>query len=85
MKRQHLEVGDLPKDGQSYLHKLRPTLVRVFNTARTSPARMALLKATMKFMYNKCVEYEKAHFAQPEPKPVAKKAKPTPKTEEGAE
>ncbi len=59
MKRQFLEVGDLPKDGQSSLHKLRPTLVRAFNTARTSPVKMKLLKDTMKFMYNSCVAFEK--------------------------
>lgn len=59
MKRPFLEVADLPKDTHGSLRGLRPTLVRVFNKARQHPAKISLLKKTMKFMYNACVAYEK--------------------------
>ena len=68
MKRSFLEVGDLPTDEYGVLYKLRPTLVRVFNTARATPRNMTLLKNTMKFMYNACVAFEKAQAAEVEAK-----------------
>jgi hypothetical protein len=60
MAKTFLEITDLPTDKYNALHQLRPNLVAVFNAARTSKDKMALLKETIKFMYSKCTEFEKA-------------------------
>ena len=61
-KRTFLEVQDLPKDTNRVFYKVRPALVRAFNTARSHPYKMTLLKETLKFLYNACVAYEKAQL-----------------------
>lgn len=56
----HLEITDMPSDTLGALGKLRTVLVGTFNRAREHKHRMTLLKTVLKFMYNKCVEFEKA-------------------------
>ena len=56
----HLEITDMPTDNLQALGKLRTVLVGTFNKAREHKHRMTLLKTVLKFMYNKCTEFEKA-------------------------
>lgn len=59
MKKRFLEITDMPQDRGQVLYKLMPLLVRAFNDCRDQKYKMALLKSTMKFIYNKCSEFEK--------------------------
>jgi hypothetical protein len=54
-----LEITDMPTDKLQALGKLRTVLVATFNKAREHKHRMALLKAVIKFMHTKIVEFEK--------------------------
>lgn len=58
MKR-HLEITDLPQDSLKVLYGVRKPLVNAFNKCRETPYKLTLLKETLKFCYNKCVEFEK--------------------------
>jgi len=58
-----LEITDMPTDSNQVLGKLRTVLVGTFNKCREYPYKMALLKSVLKFMYNKCVEFEKHNDA----------------------
>jgi len=49
----------MPTDKLQALGKLRTVLVATFNKAREHTHRMALLKAVIKFMHTKIVEFEK--------------------------
>jgi len=49
----------MPTDKLQALGKLRTVLVATFNKAREHKHRMALLKAVIKFMHIKIVEFEK--------------------------
>lgn len=60
----HLEITDMPTDQLQALGKLRTVLVGTFNKAREHKHRMALLKTVLKFMYNKCNEFEKDQEAK---------------------
>ena len=55
----YLEITDMPTDKLQALGKLRTVLVATFNKAREHKHRMALLKAVIKFMHTKIVEFEK--------------------------
>lgn len=72
----HLEITDMPTDKLQALGKLRTVLVGTFNKSREHKHRMTLLKHVLKFMYNKCVEFEKTYDEVKETKvevtPVAK-------------
>ena len=59
-----LEITDMPTDSNQVLGKLRTVLVGTFNKCREYPYKMALLKSVLKFMYNKCVEFEKHEVAK---------------------
>lgn len=65
----HLEITDMPTDNLQALGKLRTVLVGTFNRAREHKHRMTLLKTVLKFMYNKCVEFEKSRET-PDPERV---------------
>jgi hypothetical protein len=54
-----LEITDLPQDELNIFHGLRTPLIRVFNSCREHPYKMAAFKALIKFMYNTVVSYEK--------------------------
>ena len=54
-----LEITDMPTDKLQALGKLRTVLVATFNKAREHKHRMALLKAVIKFMHTKIIEWEK--------------------------
>lgn len=56
----HLEITELPTDSQGIFHGLRQPLVRVYNRSRDYPYKMTALKNLLKFMYNRCVAFEKA-------------------------
>ncbi len=60
MKREHLEIGDLPLDETGAFRTFRPELIKSFNKARQYPERIKLLKETMKYLYNACVAVEKS-------------------------
>jgi len=60
----HLEITDMPTDQLQALGKLRTVLVGTFNRAREHKHRMKLLKEVLKFMYNKCIEFEKVEEAK---------------------
>lgn len=49
----------MPTDKLQALGKLRTVLVATFNKAREHKHRMALLKAVIKFMHTKIIEWEK--------------------------
>lgn len=55
----HLEITDMPRDNSGVFYGVRMPLVRIFNTCRDYPAKMTQFKNLMKFMYNKCVAFEK--------------------------
>lgn len=57
--KQFLEITDMPTDKYGTLAGLRNTLVKIFNKCRDSKEAMTLLKVTLKFVYNKCLEHEK--------------------------
>ena len=59
MKKTSLEITDLPQDSLNVLYGVRKPLVKAFNKCRDYPYKMKLLKEFLKFMYNKCVEFEK--------------------------
>jgi hypothetical protein len=59
-----LDIRDVPRDKTRSLGSLPSVLVKTFNYARQYPAKMAVLKALLKFMHGKCVENEKAVAAQ---------------------
>lgn len=69
--KQHLEITDLPQDSLNVLHGVRKPLVRAFNKCRSHEYKMKLLKEFLKFMYNQCVAYEKAHFTKTTKKEAA--------------
>ena len=73
-----LEITDLPQDKLQALGKLRTVLVGAFNKAREHKHRMALLKAVIKFMHTKIVEFEAEAL---ESEAAKTKAKTTTKTE----
>ena len=54
-----LKITDLPTDRLQALGKLRTVLVGTFNKSREQNHRMTLLKATIKVMHTKIVEFEK--------------------------
>lgn len=66
MSKSFLEITDMPTDELQALGKLRTVLVGTFNKAREHKHRMALLKTVLKFMHNKCVEFEKAEAKREE-------------------
>ncbi len=59
MKKTFLEITDMPTDKLQALGKLRTVLVGTFNKSREHKHAMKLLREVLKFMYNKCVEFEK--------------------------
>ena len=67
-----LEITDMPSDNLQALGKLRAVLVGTFNKAREHKHRMVLLKAVIKFMHTKIVEWEKAEEAKEEAQAKAK-------------
>ena len=59
MYKSFLEITDMPTDKLQALGKLRTVLVATFNKAREHKHRMVLLKAVIKFMHTKIIEWEK--------------------------
>lgn len=57
--KQFLEITDMPTDKYGTLGQLRTLLVKAYNRCRESKEAMTLLKVTLKFVYNKCLEHEK--------------------------
>jgi len=57
--KQFLEITDMPTDKYGTLGTLRSILVAVFNKCRGNTENMKLLKTTLKFVYNKCLEHDK--------------------------
>ena len=57
--KQFLEITDMPTDKYGTLGTLRNILVAVFNKCRGNTENMKLLKTTLKFVYNKCLEHDK--------------------------
>lgn len=49
----------MPTDKYGVLGQLRTLLVKAYNRCRESKEAMTLLKVTLKFVYNKCLEHEK--------------------------
>jgi hypothetical protein len=66
MYKSYLEITDMPTDTLQALGKLRTVLVATFNKAREHKHRMALLKAVIKFMHTKIVEFEKEEVKREE-------------------
>lgn len=54
-----LKITELPQDRLQALGKLRTVLVGAFNKSRASTRNMTLLKATVKALHAKIVEFEK--------------------------
>lgn len=75
----HLEITDMPTDKLQALGKLRTVLVGTFNKSREHKHRMTLLKHVLKFMYNKCVEFEKT-YDEPVKEAVKAETKPVEET-----
>ena len=54
-----LDIGDLPRDQERVLGGLRSALVASFNYCRSYPKKMPVLKATLKYVYNRINQWEK--------------------------
>lgn len=54
-----LALTDLPRDRSQHLGDLRKCLVSAFNYCRTYPRKMAMLKAVLKYTYNRVLAFEK--------------------------
>jgi len=55
-----LELASMPRDESRCLGGLRQALCASFNYCRRYPRKLALLKATIKYVYVQIVELEKA-------------------------
>ena len=58
-----LDIVDMPRDAQRSLGTLRQALCASFNYCRKYPAKMATLKAVMKYVYTRITEWEKEQAA----------------------
>lgn len=58
-----LDIVDMPRDTQRSLGTLRQALCASFNYCRKYPAKMATLKAVMKYVYTRITEWEKEQAA----------------------
>lgn len=58
-----LDIVDMPRDPERSLGNLRQNLCASFNYCRQYPRKMAVLKATVKFLYTRIVEWEKQNEA----------------------
>ena len=56
MSRTFLEVTDLPVDVHGRLYRLRPELVKAFNSARGNKVNLELLKDTLKLVHSQCTQ-----------------------------
>jgi hypothetical protein len=63
-----LDLVDLPRDKQRALGSLRGMLVAAANYCKRYPAKLAVLKETLKYVYTYCVEVEQADVAIKEAK-----------------
>lgn len=54
-----IEISDLPKDTSRALTPFQKELVKTLNYARQYPEKLAVLKETMKTVYNHINEYQK--------------------------
>ena len=59
-----LALTDLPRDVGNAFGNLRPNLVSAFNYCRAYPRKMTVLKAILKYTYNRIIAWEKEQAAQ---------------------
>lgn len=68
-----LNIGDLPRDPQGAIGKLRKQLVASTNYCKQYPKKLAILKATMKCVYKHILNVEQTIAAREAAKKAAAK------------
>lgn len=61
-----LDIKDMPRDTTRCLGGLRQAICASFNYCRKYPAKMTVLKAVLKYTYNRVVQWEKEQAAKEE-------------------
>ena len=59
-----LDIVDMPRDTTRSLGGLRQALCASFNYCRKYPLKMRVLKAVLKYTYNRIVQWEKDNLAE---------------------
>ena len=70
-----LSIVDMPRDPQGCTGALRNIICDAVNYCKRSPAKLAILKAILKYSYNYLSEYEKSVEAEAAPVKVTPRKK----------